>query len=773
MSDLANSLEVLLGTTDKEKLKHKAVFFRLGDKNDRAEFEQLLNLPGIKVSDQLHSQLRELVKSMHPKNKFNSSELDKLAQEHLNNIPSEEYGAWVYYPWLNKLVHILDEEEYRSLRTNRNQFKIMPAERDKLANIKIGVLGLSVGQSVAIALSMERSYGELRIADFDILELSNLNRIRSGVQDLGLLKTVSTARQIAEIDPYLKVKCFHDGLTEENIDEFFLGDGKLDMVIDECDGLDIKILARQKARELEVPVIMETSDRGMIDIERYDLEPKRPLLHGIIDHLEQDPAKLKGLSNEEKVPYILPMVGLETMSDRLKASMLEVEQSVTTWPQLASDVILGGAVAANVCRRIALNELKASGRFFVDMNEIVSPDNAYKFSEEKLKTDKLSEEYDSHTDYKKLKAEFGQIELRKSEIEELVNAAISAPSGGNNQPWKWVYEDKNLYLFIDKRRASSFLDYAASGSYLSLGAATENLILKAHKLTLEVEVERFPDQEQPNLVAVFRFFKKVSDHSKTESHQYDELVNVIDIRLTNRLLRKPKLIVPEKLEKFKNTCKSIVGADVHFLTDRKKMNDLGSLIAKIDRLLITHKLGHHGFINEIRWTPEEAQQSRDGVDLATIDLNAGEAAGFKIAKKWSVVKTLNKWGGGSVFEKLSKKGVESASAMGLITMNNSRVTDFFEAGRALERTWLKANQESCAFQPMTGLTFLLHRLSFGNGEDLSESQVKELQYIKDKLYELYSIPTTQYPIFLFRLLKAEDPKVKSLRRPLNEVLEYK
>src|SRR5690606_3975260 len=141
------------------------------------------------------------------------------------------------------------------------RYKISPEEYNILATKKIGVIGLSVGQSVATTMALERTCGELRIADYDILELSNLNRIRTGVHNLGLLKTINVAREIAEFDPFLKVTCFHEGINENNISEFLLEGGKLDILIDECDGLDIKILCRQKAKELTIPVVMEASDR--------------------------------------------------------------------------------------------------------------------------------------------------------------------------------------------------------------------------------------------------------------------------------------------------------------------------------------------------------------------------------------------------------------------------------------------------------------------------------------------------------------------------------
>jgi len=54
-------------------------------------------------------------------------------------------------------------------------------------------------------IAMEGLAGEIRLADFDTLELSNLNRIPASVLDLGVNKAVVAARRIAEIDPYLRV----------------------------------------------------------------------------------------------------------------------------------------------------------------------------------------------------------------------------------------------------------------------------------------------------------------------------------------------------------------------------------------------------------------------------------------------------------------------------------------------------------------------------------------------------------------------------------------
>lgn len=140
-----------------------------------------------------------------------------MVADHIHATDLNKYGVWVYYPWSNNLVHLLDEDEFIKVRTNRNIYKILPEEIETLGKKKIGIIGLSVGQSIAMTLALERTCGELRLADFDDIELSNMNRIRAGVQDLGMSKVVLAARQIAELDPYIKVKCFKEGLTNENI----------------------------------------------------------------------------------------------------------------------------------------------------------------------------------------------------------------------------------------------------------------------------------------------------------------------------------------------------------------------------------------------------------------------------------------------------------------------------------------------------------------------------------------------------------------------------
>lgn len=349
--------------------------FNLNIAEDKKRVLHLLN-NGVKIIDTIHSQIEELIKIKNAAKRLPEEEMQQKVAEILHGEDPDNFGNWVYYPWSNKLVHVLSEEDFIAVRTNRNMYKITPEEITALRSKKIAIIGLSVGQSIAQTIATERICGELRLADFDTLELGNLNRLSAGVQDLGTPKVVIAARKIAEIDPYIKVKCYAEGVTENNIDSFLSDGGKADILIEECDSLVVKIISRIKARQLGIPVVMETNDKGMLDVERFDLEPGRAIFHGRVKGIDDVPfedatALLKKLTIEEKFGYLSKIVEFENTSEEMKLSLSQINKTIISWPQLASAVSLGAAIVTDVCRRIFLGKFTKSGRYFVHFDELI------------------------------------------------------------------------------------------------------------------------------------------------------------------------------------------------------------------------------------------------------------------------------------------------------------------------------------------------------------------------------------------------------------------
>lgn len=337
-------------------------FFFDGSRTSNSALEQLIKDQQPTVIDTIEQQVAELITLRRPGYNWTDEEVKLGVRSRLGEDP-DTYGKWVYFPWRNTLVHLLDEDEYREVRTNRNMHKITADEQRTLATKRIGIIGMSVGSGVALAMAMERCGGTLRIADFDKLELSNLNRIRTSVANLDLPKVVIVAREIAEIDPYITVEVFPDGVTDDNIEAFIGTDAPLDLLVEECDSLRIKLLARWKARERSIPVVMETSDRGMLDVERFDLNNQQGLLHGRFTDEEAHQLIETGEWTPETV---FKVMSPDEVSDRMKLSLQEMGKTISRWPQVGSEVTAGAGMAAQVARMILLGDNEVSGRIFVD-----------------------------------------------------------------------------------------------------------------------------------------------------------------------------------------------------------------------------------------------------------------------------------------------------------------------------------------------------------------------------------------------------------------------
>jgi molybdopterin/thiamine biosynthesis adenylyltransferase len=756
--------------SNEKDLTFEPELFRIYNGNDRDALEALLaKKPYIKIHDELDSQLDELIKSKYPKQKPDPEQLKALKLLHLGDLSMEDYGVWVYYPWTERLVHLLDEEEFVSMRTNRNVYKITTEERDLLGKQIVGVVGLSVGQSVSVTMAMERGFGEIRLADFDLLELTNLNRIRTGVQSLGLPKVTIVAREIKEIDPFLKVICFYDGLTEENMDRFFTEGGNLNVIVDECDGLDIKILLRHKAKALGIPVVMDASDRGTVDVERFDLEPDRPILHGLIEHLDHTQVKyLK--TNEEKVPFLLAMIGIDTLSTRMKASMVEVGQTITTWPQLASAVTLGGALCADVCRRIILDQYHESGRYWIDIEELIGDkskpeDEAYKvvdytaadLSEQELKSTIADTNIITQN----------SLLLNKEQINQLVSTALLAPSAGNNQPWKWVASDGKLYLFHDEKYSVSWGDFDNITSNIAFGTAIENLKIEAGKMNLSLSYSPFPNPKNPRLVAAFSF-------SKANDLPYgQDLASGISLRLTNRKWGNKQDISQQIIQSLSTVASYQSPATISFIQDEKSIDAIAEIVAGVERIRFLYPQGHHDFYTkEVRWTDESVNKTKDGLDINSLELSESDKIGLLVASNPDVITLLNKWGGGSAFEKLSRNAIKSSSAIGLITMPTYAAENFVKGGEAVQRVWLQANLKGLSFHPISAPLFLFARLNHGNGDGLTHKVSEELAKLQEQLNLIFPQLKESEGVFMFRLSFADDASVRSLRKPLEELLQY-
>lgn len=735
--------------------------FNSTDFSDSLIFKELYNSSEITLIDKLEDQVAELIKVNNPSVSFSSQELSAKVSQFFIDNERNTFGNWVYFPWKKVLVRLLPEEDFVRVRTARNNYKITPQEQQELRKKKIGIIGLSVGQSIAFALALERGCGELRLADFDTLELSNLNRIKAGVIDLGVEKVIVAAREILEIDPYLKITLFRKGISEDNIDDFLSIGGDLDLLIDECDSLDIKVLARERARVKKIPVLMETSDRGMLDVERFDLEPKREVFHGLVGEL--DYSKLKGLSSKEKVPMALKITGIKTVSTRMKASLLEVNQTISSWPQLGSAVYLGGATVSHTARKLLLGENVASGRYFVDLDDLLKkdsesiPNKNIKHSKENADFIRLVPTCNLSSTYK----------LTEEEVRFLIKKANTAPSGGNCQPWKWIFDQSGvLHLMHDKEKSESLLDYLGTGSLLAFGAALEIIKLVSADLGIDITVHYQIIDFEDDLIASIVFNSKVEKPIPTI---LGDLVMGIDLRCTNRKNEKRFEISAKEIKEFKGLFDDL-GVELEVRDEVEDLEKLAPILGGMDRLRLLHEQGYSDFMSEIRWSDSEAKETKDGIDIATLELGNAERAAISLVRDRGTVEFFRKNDLGYGLTKISDQTILTSSAVMMITAREYSPKEFLKSGAALQRIWLKANLAGYSVQPVSASLFIFHRVSREDETGFSQQEKSQILKFKSQLKTLFNLNEKQEEIFMVRINKASDPSMRAFRRDVSDSL---
>lgn len=758
------SLHSYLNDANTLKTSHQPIFYRLNEQViAKEQFYSLLQSGKIAVFDDLYNQLKELIKSRNPDKKLTTTDYELLINGHLNGCPIDDYGVWVHYPWSHRIVHLLDEEEYIELRTSANRNKISTKERNILATKKVGVIGLSVGQSVSVTLALERGCGELRLADFDTLELNNLNRIRTGVHNLGILKVYAVAREIAEIDPFIKVICYEEGITDDNIDAFFTQGGKLDAVIDECDGVNIKILCRLKAKELHVPVLMEASDRGTLDIERFDLEPDRPIMHGWLQHLSLDLDVLRKLeTNEQKLPYMLPIAGFDTLSNRMKASLLEMNRSITTWPQLATAVTLGGALTADTCRRMFLEQLTVSGRYFIDLEQLIPEPVTHPNKVVSLPAKRNLDEVIAAISTQTKKEVKGNANIKylyphSKTITDWLAIVLDVPSYANSQPWHWHYENGKLYLII-LPPSLAYNDPANLNTYLSIGRAIEQISLVAadHHVSIETELITIIGQK---IVCISFFETGLQNENDKIVRNKEKLDAKIEYRVENDISKELYDIAARE-----------VGVSFQLISDTIEVTQITEIIAESERLNYLIPAAHEDIFKEIIRFPDS--DAVTGITPTEMGFSPQDMFGMKIVANPDVATILSHWpNGGSALEAPYRQRLQSTKYFGVLAVENITENTMVQCGRTLQR--MHSSISNSGLTTHLWQAPVIHNQQLDAHSNIIPAHVlSELIYINDRLKETLNSFGNKKIICIFQIKMGTTITKHALSKKMDDILTF-
>jgi sulfur carrier protein ThiS adenylyltransferase len=129
-------------------------------------------------------------------------------------------------------------DELEALMTARHT----PGVHAKIKGATVGIAGLGgLGSAVAVALARIGA-GRLILADFDVVEPSNLNRQQYFIDQLGLTKAEALETNLRRINPYVQYEAHCVRITPDNIEELF---GEVDVMVEAFDRADQKAMLLQ------------------------------------------------------------------------------------------------------------------------------------------------------------------------------------------------------------------------------------------------------------------------------------------------------------------------------------------------------------------------------------------------------------------------------------------------------------------------------------------------------------------------------------------------
>lgn len=164
---------------------------------------------------------------------------------------------------------IPSEAEFDAVKDER----FSPHIYEKLRNSKVAIAGLGgLGSHIAVMLARS-GVGQLHLVDFDIVDLSNLNRQVYTVDELGMPKTEALKRILLKINPYINVSYENVKVDNKNIKQLFTG---FNIVCEAFDNPSAKamIVSELLSRDSETIIVSGSGMAGYGDANEIKTEKK-------------------------------------------------------------------------------------------------------------------------------------------------------------------------------------------------------------------------------------------------------------------------------------------------------------------------------------------------------------------------------------------------------------------------------------------------------------------------------------------------------------------
>jgi hypothetical protein len=323
------------------------------------------------------------------------------------------------------------------------------------------------------------------------------------------------------------------------------------------------------------------------------------------------------------------------------------------------------------------------------------------------------------------------------------------------QPWRFEAEGHVIRAWIDPAR-SSLLDFRHRAALLALGAALEAAKIGARALGFE-PVARPVAADGP----VWQLALERRTRARDE-----EAVEVLWQRCCNRRTGSTRPIPEAELARLARRGApldtSVVAGDA--------LAELGAALGALDRVRFLSPRLRRDLMGELRFTAQEAHASRDGIDVASLELDAADLAAMDVLRTGAGMDFLARLDRGRGLGNASRDAF--AASAGAIVLR-ARAVDraaLVDAGRGLMRLWIEATRRRLAIHPW-GSPCLFQRL-LEHGDSLDGWEHTALTHAAAAFERVVGLDSNRPVLLVLRVSQGDPPSVRSLRRPVEDVLAF-
>ena len=276
----------------------------------------------------------------------------------------------------------------------------------------------------------------------------------------------------------------------------------------------------------------------------------------------------------------------------------------------------------------------------------------------------------------------------KPDEREILFLASLAPSGHNTQPWFVKYvEPYHWIIGNDKNRWLPGVDPTQRETILSIGAFLQNLEYAASNLAYSCQFNILATSNQDENIVEIKLRK--NEHPI----KYD--IEKIKHRRTVRSNYLNEVIKKEDLSYLINKETDFI----YYLPNTSKEHQwLNEQTIEANRIQAYRDAAQSELANWIRFSSKDAEEHMDGLTLAGMEIDG--IPGWYLRNFYDKENVMKKNFREQSIDKVVKQVSQSAGWL-LITSKDNSTATLIEAGKRLQRLWLKIREKNIAIHPMT------------------------------------------------------------------------